>query len=216
MTAGCWNSPVRREAIDEVDRGPSERDIDRQALSEAVGATNVAINRYRVPPGEGLPGGLHAHADQEELFVVLAGTATFETWSVRRASDDTGHDSPDPPTTDTDLSVSAGEVIRFAPGEFQSGRNAGDEDLVVLAIGAPATSRDVRIPIECPECQNPDLRLEVADRTVFVCPSCGAERVPADCPNCGHGELQVTRANGGMVIVCTGCESQFSEPPYRT
>jgi hypothetical protein len=44
-----------------------------------VGTEHVAINHYQVPAGEGLPSGLHAHYDQEEVFVVLAGEATFET-----------------------------------------------------------------------------------------------------------------------------------------
>jgi uncharacterized cupin superfamily protein len=76
-------SLARRElAMDHVPLGDGTSnalgDERLYRLSAALDATSVAINRYRLAPGEEFPGGLHAHADQEEVFVVLEGEATFD------------------------------------------------------------------------------------------------------------------------------------------
>ncbi|WP_254862411.1 cupin domain-containing protein [Halovivax gelatinilyticus] len=99
-------------------------------LDDELDVSGLAINHYLVPSGERLPAGLHAHADQEELFVVLSGVATFET-------------------LDGEVLVEADEIVRFSPGEFQAGKNDHEDLLAVLALGAPAESADVRIPIDC-------------------------------------------------------------------
>lgn len=175
-------------------------DVVQRALAPALGADAVAINHYRVPPGGGFPSGLHAHADQEEIFVVLDGRATFETYDP-----DSGEGG--------EVAVAAGEVVRFAPGEFQSGWNAGGDDLVALALGAPRDSEDVRLPIGCPDCERADLRLETAGGLTVVCPDCGAERVPGDCPDCG-GVLRMTLgASDEPVAACGDCGARFENPP---
>lgn len=169
----------------------------RRQLSDAVGASDVAINHYRLAPGEGFPGGLHAHMDQEEVFVMLEGRATFETM--------TG-----------EVAVEEGEVIRFSPGEFHSGKNTSDTDLVALGMGAPRDTTDVRIPVGCPECGDDDLQLNVSGGDeAFLCPSCESEQIPRDCPHCGHGELALTRRAGRTVTVCRRCDSVFESPPLQ-
>jgi uncharacterized cupin superfamily protein len=175
---------------------------DRWPLSASLGASDVAINRYRIDPGEGFPGGLHAHADQEEIFVVVDGEATFETL-------------PDPDGEGREVTVPAGEAVRFPPGEFQSGHNAGDDELVALAVGAPRDSVDVRVPFPCTACDAPALRLDLgADGVSFVCPSCEATSVPGPCPDCGAGELQSTLgADGHPEVVCLDCGGSFDRPP---
>ncbi|WP_267642338.1 cupin domain-containing protein [Haloarchaeobius amylolyticus] len=172
---------------------------ERHRLSRELATTDLALHRYRLAPGDGLPGGLHAHADQEEVFVVLAGTATFET----------------PEAPGDRVTVSAGEAVRFAPGEFQSGWNRGDADCVVLALGAPRESEDTRVPIPCPDCGHGDLRLALdgADPTLD-CPDCGAAHVPEPCPDCGDGELLVRLDDeGGTQVVCEDCASTFAGAP---
>lgn len=53
--------------------------FDRNPLSDQLGATGSAINAYRLSPGERFADGLHAHMDQEEVFVVITGEAAFQT-----------------------------------------------------------------------------------------------------------------------------------------
>lgn len=182
-------------------------DIDATAVGEqsrrwrfapALDATGVALNRYRIAPGDGFPGGLHAHADQAELFVVLDGEATFETLSGT-------------------VTVGAGEAVRFAPGEFQSGYNAGETDLVALVLGAPRESDDVRIPFACPDCAATELRVVTTEGGVaFECPECDAEHVPSDCPDCGGDDLRATLgSDGDPVAGCRDCGAEFDSPPLR-
>ncbi|MCU4753980.1 cupin domain-containing protein [Halobacteria archaeon AArc-curdl1] len=170
----------------------------RHALTALLEATDVAINRYRVAPGDGLPSGLHAHMDQEEVFYILEGTATFDTM-------------------DRVVTLEEGEAIRFGRGEFQSGKNGGDRDLVVLAIGAPRDTDDVRIPVDCPACGHGNLQLRIGGQEVdFRCVECDSEFIPDDCPQCGHDELRVTRGgDGASVVRCQRCESEFERPPIR-
>jgi len=64
-----------------------------------LGTEHVAMNYFELAPGDAFAGGVHAHGDQEEVFYVLSGTATFEVGPERERVD-----------------VEAGELIRFAPG----------------------------------------------------------------------------------------------------
>ncbi|RQH01007.1 cupin domain-containing protein [Natrarchaeobius oligotrophus] len=160
---------MRRVSIEDVDPEPYEESLhaDRRPLSDPLDTDHVAITRYVLEPGERFSGSVHAHADQEEVFVVLEGEATFD---VRRTDGDAG-----------EIVVSEHEAIRFAPGEFQSGRNAGDERLIALVLGAPRATDDVRIS-----------RIPVLDDRDVSCPDCGHDsmRVPTDpdapleCPVC--------------------------------
>ncbi|MFC7136973.1 cupin domain-containing protein [Halobaculum litoreum] len=150
------------------------------------------------PPGDGFPGGLHAHADQEEVFVVVAGVARFET-------------------LDGPVRVAAGEAVRFAPGEFQTGENAGDTPLVALALGAPRDGDDVRVPATCLDCGANALRLDTAGGPTFVCPDCGAEHTPAPCPDCASDRLAfATDAAHDPIVECDDCGSRFADAPLAT
>lgn len=190
---------MERVGVDEVppDSGPAPR---RRDLTAALDTSEVALNRYRLAPGEGFPGGLHAHADQEELFVVLSGVVTFETYL------------PDEDRAG-EVTVEAGEAIRFAPGEFQSGRNTGDDELVALALGAPRDGTDVRVPLPCPDCGHGPLRLETDGDVTFECPDCGAEHAPVPCPACGDGDLRATLRAESVVVACRDCGATFEDPP---
>lgn len=159
--------------------------IERRALGEALGAEAVALNHYVVAPGERIAG-LHAHPDQEELFVVLSGEATFETLDGKR-------------------SVGEGAAVRFAPGEFQSCTNQNDERLVVLAGGAPADTDELRVPVRCHDCAAEAMALEFAGgEERLVCPDCDAERTP-ECPDCGGDELRAELVDGRPASVCQVC-----------
>ncbi|MGM0387953.1 MAG: cupin domain-containing protein [Natrinema limicola] len=152
---------MERVSLSEVDRWMSPAQSKR-SLSNALEAEHLAVNHYILEPGESFGFGYHRHADQEELFYVLEGTATFET-------------------ADGDVTVSAEEAIRFAPGEWQRGRNETDERVVALALGAPAETGETDILRMCPDCGERQLvRIEpTADRDalVAICEECGAETV---------------------------------------
>ncbi len=155
--------PVRRGdmehvAIEDVEPA-SMTGADRRGLTEPLDTADLAVNHYRLGPGERLSGGLHAHADQEEVFVVVEGEVTF--------------DRPDGSVT-----VSEDEAVRFAPGEFQTGYNDTDDQTRVLALGAPRDSEDVRVPRGCPECGQENVRVvpsEDGEGFDGVCPECGTE-----------------------------------------
>ncbi len=54
-----------------IDRGPLQG--ERQRLGRAAGAARAGLSRYRMGPGEhAMP--VHVHADEEEIFYVLAGS----------------------------------------------------------------------------------------------------------------------------------------------
>ncbi|ELZ21979.1 cupin domain-containing protein [Natrinema limicola] len=152
---------MKHVSLDDVDRWMSPAESKR-SLSNALEADHLALNHYILEPGESFGFGYHRHADQEELFYVLEGTATFET-------------------ADGDVTVSAEEAIRFAPGEWQRGRNETDERVVALALGAPAETGETDILRMCPDCGERQLvRIEpTADRDalVAICEECGAETV---------------------------------------
>lgn len=144
-------------SIDDIESSAFGRDVDRRGLSDPLGTTDLALNRYRLDPGERFTSDLHAHMDQEEVFVVVEGEATFET-------------------PDGEVTVEEDEAVRFAPGEFQSGKNDADAELVAFALGAPRDTEDVRISRECPDCGHGNVRLiPNEDGFGLQCPECGTE-----------------------------------------
>lgn len=143
---------VSLDAVDPSDMGGEGVDLRR--LTEALGTEDLAINRYELAPGEVFSGGLHAHLDQEEIFYIVRGTATFEM-------------------PDQTVTVGPEEAIRFAPGEYQQGRNEGNEPVVALALGAPRDSSEIRVPGTCPACDHEGLEPQFDEERTLRCPACG-------------------------------------------
>ena len=103
---------VPAEAIDRaVLRGT------RWRVGPVAGCVRVGLSRYRLGPGErAMP--VHVHADEEELFVVLAGSGL--SWQGGRTH-----------------AVAAGDVVLHrAGGEAHTIVGAEDEALDVLAFGS--------------------------------------------------------------------------------
>lgn len=150
---------MEKVSIDDVDSWMAPAAVKRP-VSRALKTDHVAVNYYELEPGDSFGFGYHRHPEQEEVFHVLDGTATFETEAG-------------------DVDVQAGDAIRFEPGEWQLGRNAGSERVVALALGAPAETSDAEIRKECPDCGNRTPasieRADDADALVTVCEDCGAE-----------------------------------------
>ncbi|EMA35738.1 cupin domain-containing protein [Halococcus hamelinensis] len=161
---------MEQTSIRNVESSPTETGVDRRRIGNVLGTTDVAINHYALEPGERFAESVHAHMDQEEVFVVLDGTATFE---VRGSGDGTSRKT----------TVGTGEAVRFEPGEFQRGENDSSERVRALAFGAPRGTDDVRIAripgvgeIACPDCGRGEMRIPDTG-TALVCPDCGGELV---------------------------------------
>jgi len=155
---------MERITIDEIDSYMGPADVKRP-LTDALGATELAINYYELAPGESFAFGRHRHENQEEVFYVQQGAVTFELG---------------PPDDDPEnVTVAAGGVIRFAPGEWQRGVNDGDERVVALALGAPQETGETTVTRECPDCgERTEATIEMADdRDALVtrCVECRAE-----------------------------------------
>ncbi|MFH5797939.1 cupin domain-containing protein [Haladaptatus sp. CMAA 1911] len=154
---------MEKVAIEEIESFVSAAACFRP-LSTALGTDHVAINHYELEPGDSFGFCYHRHHEQEEVFVVESGTVTFETESG-------------------DVPVSAGELVRFGPGEFQRGTNRGTERVVALALGAPRVENErVDLRRDCPACgerTEAEMSREDGDEDeaaiVAECAVCGAE-----------------------------------------
>jgi mannose-6-phosphate isomerase-like protein (cupin superfamily) len=155
---------MERVAIDDVEPGTTDdhRSHDRRVLTGPLATSDVAVVHYVLEPDERFSGAYHTHEDQEEVFLVVEGEATFET--------ETGT-----------VVVGPDEAVRFAPGEYQTGYNDGDERVVAYALGGPRESTDVRIShiagygdVSCPDCGNDAMRVDPTGDSGLTCPECGA------------------------------------------
>ncbi|WP_435155707.1 cupin domain-containing protein [Haladaptatus sp. DFWS20] len=150
---------MEKVTIDDVESRMSAADV-RRGLSDDLKTSDMAINYYELAPGDSFAFGYHAHVGQEEVFYIQSGSVTFET-------------------ENGDVLVTGGEIVRFAPGEFQRGVNHGDERVVALALGAPRDSELDEMRRDCAECNKRTANtLEMADsgeELVTYCLECGAE-----------------------------------------
>ncbi|SDK69984.1 cupin domain-containing protein [Natronorubrum texcoconense] len=152
---------MEKTAIDDVDIETNPMDVHsiRRPVSKALGFTDFAMNYFELESGESFSGGYHTHHDQEEVFYVQSGTATFDT-------------------EEGEVTVAEDEVIRFAPGEFQQGYNDGDDPVVGFAFGAPGAQHDweqIESMIFCQDCEEEvGHGLELTDEGAFrmTCTDC--------------------------------------------
>lgn len=156
---------MEKVAIDEVDiqRSPLGVHSVRRPVSTALGTEHFAMNYFELEPGESFSGGLHTHHDQEEVFYVEEGTTVFDVGMDRE-----------------EVVVEAGELIRFEPGEFQTGWNRSDDERVVgWALGAPQSKHDweeIESIVDCRDCgEETPHGLELTDEGRFkmTCLDCG-------------------------------------------
>jgi uncharacterized cupin superfamily protein len=94
-----------------------------QSLRRELGVTSLGLNLMRLQPGQ--RGRIHAHARQEEVYVVLEGTLTLEIQGEARA-------------------LRRGELARVAPDVRRRVSNRHPEPVAVLALGGaqPHDGRD--------------------------------------------------------------------------
>jgi len=145
-------------SVTDVESQPSAA-AERRAIGPAIGLEGAALNYYELAPGDSFAFGYHAHETQEELFYVIEGEVVFETEAE-------------------EVTVGAGEAVRFAPGEYQRGVNEGDQRVVALALGAPLESGETEVLRECEDCGERTVQRFERDEDgglVTVCVDCGAE-----------------------------------------
>ena len=100
------------------DHAPDEAARHTAELSELLGLGTGRANLWRYEPGA--QGRRHRHAQQEETFVVLAGTLTMYLGDPAERID-----------------VPTGGVVHVQPGTPLQTVNHGADDLLVYAYGAP-------------------------------------------------------------------------------
>ena len=105
--------------LDEIEWSkPSAGDQSRGIARLSDHLAQMRANVWRLPPGA--IGRRHAERVQEEIFVVLEGTATMALG--------------DPPRR---IELTAGSLVVVEPGTPLQQRNESARDAVVLAVGAP-------------------------------------------------------------------------------
>ena len=117
-------SIVQTEDLDVVNLSTVEEippDHDIRPVDEALGAERMKVKLWYIDPGEEIT--YHAHSEQEELYYVLEGTFSVK---IGRSGEEEFHE------------VGPGTFYRAGPGVGHGHRNVGDEQGVVLALGAPA------------------------------------------------------------------------------
>ncbi|MFC6731338.1 MULTISPECIES: cupin domain-containing protein [unclassified Haladaptatus] len=148
---------MQKVRIDELDRrmSPASRRIP---VAKALETEGLALNYFELAPGESFAFGYHCHHDQEEVFYIQEGAATFDT-------------------EDGEIVVEEGEAIRFAPGDHQQGFNYTDDRVVALAIGSPKESNEIDLYGDCESCDGRTPQkiemVESRDALVTVCQECG-------------------------------------------
>jgi uncharacterized cupin superfamily protein len=158
---------MKKAELSEVQNVPNPLQVHevRKPISSVLGTTDFAMNYFELESGESFSGGIHTHHDQEEVFYIQEGTATFERGPE-------GEKEP--------VEVGPREAIRFSPGEFQCGHNRDDETVVGLALGAPGAMHDwdeLESIVYCPECEEEtghSIALE-GGQFDLTCNECGYE-----------------------------------------
>jgi uncharacterized cupin superfamily protein len=90
-------------------------------LSSALGLDQMRANIFRFRPGDKME--YHSHRRQEELFYILEGAGELVVNGERHP-------------------VSAGTLVRLEPAERRQIINPDSDELVWLAVGAPAIDNE--------------------------------------------------------------------------
>lgn len=105
--------------LSDVDEVPP--DLRIRALDDALDTDNLQLKLWYFDPGEEIR--YHAHAEQEELYYALKGTFSLK---LGRSGEEEY------------VEVGSGTFWIAKPEVGHGHRNVGDDEGVVLAVGAPA------------------------------------------------------------------------------
>ena len=108
-------------AITILHRDDVERTGNWSLVRRTLGIASFGMNIVDIPPGEGIPEHDETSRDQEEVFLVLSGSAILVIDGER-------HPAP------------AGTLARLDPEPTRTVVNEGDEVASVLIVSAPRTS----------------------------------------------------------------------------
>ncbi|SHG39213.1 cupin domain-containing protein [Halobaculum gomorrense] len=169
--------------VDDLDNSLQPAAVMRH-LTDPLGCADLAINYYELAPGDSFAFAYHNHEVQEEVFVVLSGTATWVVGPEPAGSEDSADlvDPVDPgaPGERREVRVGPMEAIRVPPGQFQRGWNFGEDRVTALALGAPLAYGEQLKRDDCPACGDEvAVSIERASddesELITVCGDCGAE-----------------------------------------
>ncbi|MDG5758042.1 cupin domain-containing protein [Natronococcus sp. A-GB1] len=118
--------------LSEIDEVPS--DLQMRAIDDFLPSEHVQLKLWYFEPGEEIR--YHAHAEQEELYFALEGE--FEL-TLGRDGDTERRE------------IEAGAFWLARPEVGHGHRNVGDEEGIVLAVGAPNVEDPGRDPGEFDE-----------------------------------------------------------------
>lgn len=104
-----------------IHREELERTGDWLLVRRSLDCKSFGANLVEIPPGQSIPEHDETDRDQEELFAVLSGSATFVI---------DGEDHPAP----------SGTFARIDPARRRTVRNDGGDPCAVLIVSAPTTS----------------------------------------------------------------------------
>ncbi|WP_277554183.1 cupin domain-containing protein [Halobaculum limi] len=175
--------------VDDLDNSLQPAAVMRH-LTDPLGCTDLAINYYELDPGDSFAFAYHNHEVQEEVFVVLSGTAT---WVVGPEPENADFSDAGDPEERREVEVGPMEAIRIPPGQFQRGWNrppsetdgGGDDDaeaerVTALALGAPLAYGEQLKRDDCPACgKEVSVTIERApddeSQLITQCVDCGNE-----------------------------------------
>ena len=110
---------VRVTDLSDVEEIPP--DLDIRSLDEALGTDEMNVKLWYFDPGEEIQ--YHAHSEQEELYYVLEGEFSVK---IGPSGEEEYHE------------VGPGTFYAAGPEVGHGHRYTGDDQGIVLAIGAPA------------------------------------------------------------------------------
>ncbi|GAA0215894.1 cupin domain-containing protein [Halobaculum roseum] len=172
---------MQRLSVDAVETVPHlmGANSNRRPISRAVEGMDFAMVFFELQPGEAFSGAPHKHLNQEELFYVSEGTAT---WTLKEG----------PGTEAETVTIGPNELIHFHEDDiYQQGTNDSDDVVRAISIGSPGARHEW------------EQALGLVD-----CPECGAETVHTFRPT-DDAEDRRMPAPEHMLIECRDCGNQL-------
>jgi uncharacterized cupin superfamily protein len=110
---------VRVTDLSDVEEIPP--DLDIRSIDEALGTDEMNVKLWYFDPGEEIQ--YHAHAEQEELYYIVEGEFSVK---IGRSGEEEIHEA------------GSGTFYAAGPETGHGHRYVGDDQGIILAIGAPA------------------------------------------------------------------------------